>query len=150
VVDRASKISSMHNLVAINKETQKVSAFLVYNLLRSGIEIYGYYSSSEYLSMFPNNGLLHVIQSNYLATKAVDVISYGYSSIQDGTKSDGLHNFKQRVGFSAIPIKRVFLINPKYQFIKNLGLEHILGLTLKLFPKNRQLKKAKGILKNID
>lgn len=150
LIERTETLSANKNLAVISKETGDVAGFLIYNWVGRYIEIFGVFSVNEYLSDCPNNGMFHYMQEKYLTGKKVDIISYGYSSIQNKSSKDGLHKFKLRVGFKATPIRRYFLINPRYRFLNSNLFRSIVVILLKIFPSNRKLNKISGMLKLIN
>lgn len=134
-------------LAATDIETGMLGGYLVMTIVEDWIEVTGAFSDTDHLNNCPNNGLFHHLQDAYLKTGKVKMISYGYSSVQKGSSIDGLHHFKQRIGFDAVPIKRVFLLKPSLRFIFNPVTGVLVSLMLKLFPKNRPLNKIDGIMR---
>ena len=100
----------------------------------------------EHRRLCPNNALSDFLLNYFLIKNNYNNVCYGLSSIQEEAITEGLHNYKVRVGFEAIKVNRMFLIHPYVLPFKEL-LALILKLSLKVFPKNRQLKKANGIFK---
>jgi hypothetical protein len=149
IINRAKYVTFTENLVAMDKDTGEIAGFLLYEKVHNGIEVFSAYAANKYLNDRPNNGLFHTLQQRELASMEVKVISYGYSSIQDKSNKDGLHQFKVKVGFEATPVQRRFILNPKYELLVNKSTHLIVEKLLMVLPKNRILRKVNGILKLI-
>jgi hypothetical protein len=109
------------------------------------VEIGGH-STNDGLIFNPNNGLVHHLLTEFLVERKIRVVSYGLSSIQESSKADGLHHFKVKVGFEAIPVRRIFLPHPLLRpFVSRLSLA-IGHRAMHLFPGNRVLRKGCGVL----
>ncbi len=109
----------------------------------------GGHSTNAGLQFRPNNGLVHYILSHLLVENTFAAVSYGYSSVQEGSNAQGLHQFKTRVGFEAIPVHRAFVLHPLLQpFANRLSLA-MARRVLKLAPANRILRKACGVLARV-
>lgn len=107
----------------------------------------GGYSASEFLPLCPNNALIfHIVRYVFSNTNAI-VVDYGFSSIQGLSNSDGLHRFKIKMGFEAIPVRRVFTINPLVRPIISRVVPLIMRGLLKLSPHHPLLTKADGALR---
>jgi hypothetical protein len=123
-------------------------AFFTVTAVDDWVEVGGH-SQHEGLQWRPNNGLMHCVLDYYLSCGRVRVVSYGLSSIQEGTNASGLHDFKLRVGFEAVPVHRAFSVHPYLKPLANpLSLKVATGL-LTALPDNRWLRKACGALKFI-
>ena len=120
-------------------------AFFITTAVEDWIEIGGY-SSDMGLEFRPNNGLVHYLLTHCLTEWGFHAVSYGLSSVQEESKAAGLHQFKTKVGFEAIPVHRTFIPHPLLRPFANrfsLALGH--G-ALKLLPGNRTLRKGCGVL----
>lgn len=96
----------------------------------------------------PNNTLADFVLNYFLKEGQCNVVSYGLSSIQEDSGSEGLHNYKVRVGFQPINVDRSFVLHSYISPVKKqIGL--LLSILLKILPKNRKLKKAQGIFNKI-
>jgi hypothetical protein len=94
----------------------------------------------------PNNGLVHYLLNEFLVNRKFRVVSYGLSSIQESSNATGLHQFKVKVGFEAIPVRRVFVPHPLLRpFVNQLSLA-VGHRAARYFPGNRALKKGCGVL----
>ena len=103
-------------------------------------------STNAGLAFSPNNGLVHHLLTYFLTERGLRAVSYGLSSIQEHSSAEGLHQFKIRVGFEAIPVRRIFVVHPLLRPFANrfsLAMGH--G-ALRLLPGNRLLKKGCGML----
>ena len=107
--------------------------------------IQGSFSTNEHRKFCPNNGLADFVLNYYLRQKEFKLVCYGLSSIQENTGKEGLHSYKVRIGFEAIPVKRVFIFHPLIFPFKGI-IKFILHNLLLLFPHNRTIRKASGIL----
>ncbi len=110
--------------------------------------IQGSFSTDEHRKFCPNNTLADFVLNYFLKEGQCNVVSYGLSSIQEDSGSEGLHNYKVRVGFQPINVDRSFVLHSYISPVKKqIGL--LLSILLKIFPKNRKLKKAQGIFNKI-
>jgi len=110
------------------------------------LEIEGSFSMTDFLNYYPNDLLLYTTLTNYLVERGKNIVSYGLSSIQSTSNEAGLHAFKRKIGFDALPVYRSFILHP---FLRPFNNELTLcGLKtgLRIFPKNRLFKKAAGVL----
>jgi hypothetical protein len=97
-------------------------------------------------SFCPNDGLIHVLLEELLNRRQFRTVGYGLSSLQDAGAAGGLHHFKTKVGFPALPVYRVFEVHPLLRSIVNgLSLRLVTALVLR-HPSNRRLRKAKGAM----
>ena len=78
------------------------------------------------------------------------LVSYGLSSIQPSRDpEDGLHHFKTKLGFRAMPVHRAFILHRLLQPIANaVTLKGIDALT-RLSPGERRLRMAAGVLATV-
>ena len=134
-----------HKVVAAKLENEMV-AFMSLIVLDDFVIIQGSFSTSEHRKFCPNNGLADFVLNYYLRQKEFKLVCYGLSSIQENTGKEGLHSYKVRIGFEAIPVKRVFIFNPfvsPFKFV----IKSSLYILLLIFPHNRPIRKASGIIK---
>jgi hypothetical protein len=110
----------------------------------------GSFSMNSMLGYRPNDALLYVTLSNYLAMPNCRVVSYGLSSIQPGCGTGGLHRFKLKVGFHPKRVHRAFVLHPSVRPFANcvtLAAAHsTVNAALRIQPRNRRLKKLGGML----
>ena len=124
----------------------RLAAFLQLVAVNDWVSIGGY-SADEFLSFCPNNALICHAVRYCLAEKKARVVDYGFSSIQAVSNADGLHRFKVRMGFEAVPIHRVFSVNPMLKpFVNRVSAALVNGM-LRLSPRHPVLKKAEGALR---
>jgi len=103
-------------------------------------------SSTAALRNCPNNAMLYVATRRLLVDEKRVFVSYGLSSVQAGPTHLGLHKYKVRMGYEAIPRHRVFVPRP------------LVGLLLKpkvaswmwdrmerIFPKSPFVRKVAGV-----
>jgi hypothetical protein len=123
-----------------------LAAFLSITAVDDWAEIEGCYSANFALSLRPNDTLMAVALHEYLVNRRSRLVSYGLSSIQAETSAAGLHRFKTKVGFEALPVHRTFVVHPFARHLVN-GFSHgCLRMLLSLAPRNRLIKKAEGVL----
>lgn len=135
-----------HKVVAawLDKE---IIAFMSLIVMQDFVVIQGSFSTNDHKKFCPNNGLVDFVNNYFLKVKGFSTVCYGLSSVQENTGEEGLHLYKVRVGFEAIPIQRVFILHPLIAPFK--GIIRLLFRWLKyLLPENRPIKKASGILES--
>lgn len=137
-----------HQAVGAWKEDSLV-AFMSLAVVDDWVEIEGSFSVNEGRSFCPNDGLAHFILKEFLGQARYRTVSYGLSSIQDDSEEDGLHNYKRKVGFEARPVHRAFVLHPWLRPFANTMARTGAQLASKAWPRNRFLKKAKGVLLSI-
>jgi hypothetical protein len=108
------------------------------------------FSMSSTLAHRPNDALIYTALSHYLVTQKCRVVSYGVSSVQAETSAAGLHRFKRKLGFEAIPVHRAFVVHPALRPLANrvtLNAAHTLvNRILRFRPREPRLKKLGGVL----
>lgn len=124
----------------------KLAAFASVLLYHDFLEIEGLFSCNNYLKDRPNDLLIFTILNTAINIDKMKLVSYGFSSIQDNTNEEGLHQFKIKCGFDSISVSRKFVINPNYKWLINIFTKKMVKITLLLFPKNVKLRKLNGIL----
>lgn len=123
----------------------KLDAFVSLIIFNNNVEIEGVFSKDTSLPLCVNNYLNFAVTHYFLNEKKMNLVSYGFSSIQDGD-FEGLHKFKLKCGFDAIKVQRIFELNPKYKFLINNVTLSILKGIVKLFPTNRLARKINGVI----
>jgi hypothetical protein len=127
----------------------RLAAFLSLTEVDDWVEIEGSFSVTELLPLRPNDALMYRALSQYLVEERRRVVAYGLSSIQAESNAVGLHAFKTKMGFEARPVHRAFALHPALTpFANRLG-QVGLGVLLWLWPHQRQLKKAEGVLASV-
>jgi hypothetical protein len=146
LIEASNKIPTYKILAAIDPESGKLAATLIFNHIGRLITTIGHYSENDFLINRPNNGLFHILKQHYLVTDLVEMIEYGYSSIQQSSNHESLHFFKTSIGFEALSVDRKFIINPKYRLLFNPLSKLVYKLFLKIFPQNKYLLKVDSVL----
>jgi hypothetical protein len=104
------------------------------------------YSRNEYLPLRVNDALMFHVLSHYMRDRQCRLASFGFSSVERTGKEAGLHRFKTKVGFSALPVHRTFTLHPLLRPLINRATLASVTLALKALPRNRILKKTAGLL----
>lgn len=126
---------------------ERVEAFASVLCYHDFIEIEGLFSCNEALSDRPNDYIIYSILDVALNLDKMQCVSYGYSSIQEDSNEEGLHRFKVKCGFEAIPIRRHFVFNNTWRWIFNPFTKLLIKALLALRPSNLTLRKLHGILR---
>lgn len=105
------------------------------------------YSRNEYLSLHVNDALMFHVLWHYMRDRQYRLVSFGFSSVERTGKEAGLHRFKTKFRFTAIPVHRTFALHPLLRPLVNRATLAGVTLALKAFPRNRILKKAAGLLR---
>ena len=107
------------------------------------------FSVTGMLRYRPNDALLYTALSTHLRPGRCRVISFGVSSLEADSNIAGLHRFKRKVGFDAIPVHRAFSLHPGIRPLASrptLTAAHwTVRAALRLRPRNRVLKKLEGM-----
>lgn len=123
-----------------------LAAFLSITEIDDWAEIEGSFSRNDLLNSRPNDALMYAVLSRYLVYESKRLVSYGLSSIQQAGDAEGLHAFKTKVGFRAQAVHRVFVLHPLLRpFSTRLAVKGV-NVIRGLFPRNRMLNKASGVL----
>jgi hypothetical protein len=104
------------------------------------------YSRDEYLPQHSNDALMYHVLYHYMRERGFRIVSFGFSSVERTGREAGLHRFKTKVGFSAIPVHRRFAVHPLLSPLVNRATLAAVNLSLRALPRNRVLKKASGLL----
>lgn len=127
----------------------QLAAFLTVLHVDDWVEL-GSFSMTAMLRDRPNDALLYAALSYYVGRRRCRVASFGLSSIQARSNAAGLHRFKRKVGFRAIPVHRAFVLHPSLRPFSNrltLSAAHgAVNAALGLRPRDRRLKKLGGVL----
>lgn len=125
---------------------ERLAAFFTATEVDDWVSIGGW-SGDEFLPLRPNNALVYYAVHYYLVERKLRIVSYGLSSVQAVTNAEGLHRFKVKMGFEALPVHRAFVVNPLLRPFVNRGSWKLAHSLLKLAPRNPMLKKAEGALR---
>jgi len=123
-----------------------LAAFLSITEIDDWAEIEGSFSRNDFLSLRPNEALMYAALSRYLALEGKRLVSYGLSSVQQAGDAEGLHAFKTKVGFQSEVVNRVFILNPVLRPAVNRLTVKSVNMLRELFPRNRFLNKASGVM----
>lgn len=121
-------------------------AFMTLVVVDDWVEIEGAFSTDADRGLCPNDGLASFVLRHYLAEGCATTVSYGLSSIQDGAQGAGLHAYKTKIGFEAMPVHRAFALHPWVKPWVSPVTVRGLQLMERMLPRNRMMKKATGML----
>jgi hypothetical protein len=124
----------------------RLAAFIQVVAVNDWVSLGGY-SADEFLPLCPNNALIFYAVQHAFRTHGVRVVDYGFSSIQTVSNADGLHRFKVKMGFQAVPVRRNFAIHPLLRPFANRVLPGIVKRLLRVSPNHPLLTKADGALR---
>jgi hypothetical protein len=129
-------------------KNDQLAAFLSITEVEDWAET-GCFSTDALLNLRPNDALFFYALSHYLTERGFRLVSYGLSSVQAESNVLGLHVFKTKLGFEAHPVHRAFVLHPFFRPLANrLTLWGVNG-ALRLIPRDRHLKKMRGVLASI-
>ena len=123
-----------------------LASFLSVTELDKWADIDGCFSADALLSYRPNDALFFYVLSRFLSRRGCRAVTYGISSLQAVSNRDGLHAFKIKVGFEALPVHRAFAFHPLVRPFANRFALRGINIALRLRPGDRRLKKAEGVL----
>jgi hypothetical protein len=123
----------------------RLDAFASLIIFNNNVEIEGVFSRNDSLPLCVNNYLNFAVTHYFLNIKKMNLVSYGFSSIQEGD-FDGLHKFKLKCGFEAVKVQRIFVVNPKYRLLVNKLSLSLVKRIVSIFPKNRIARKLEGVI----
>jgi hypothetical protein len=123
-----------------------LAAFLSLVEVDDWTEIEGCFSANALLSLRPNDTLMYSALSGHLTEDGRRIVCYGLSSIQAESNAATLHTFKTKVGFEARPVHRAFAVHPLLAPLANRLTGVALRALLRVFPRERRLKKAEGMM----
>ena len=103
-------------------------------------------SCTEALNLCPNNALLYTATRHLLVDQKYAYVTYGLSSIQVNVHELSMHKYKTRMGYEALRMHRVFVVQPALRPLvtsplMSWGLEKLAGLC----PKSANLRKIAGM-----
>jgi hypothetical protein len=140
------RMRSMHRHIGALNDG-RLAAFLVVTEANDWATIGANYSVNEALPLRPHNGLLYHAVHHYLFKKKLQLVDHGWSNFPITPKVESLHRFKVKMGFEAVPVQRVFFVNPLLEPIVNDVSWRLANGLLKLWPDNPMLKKAEVALR---
>lgn len=124
----------------------RLAAFLCLTQVDNWASLGASYSLDECLPLRPNNGLHHFALHHYLVEKKFHSVDDGLSNFPITPKVETLHRFKVKVGFEAVPVYRVFVVNPLLRPIVNRTFLKVTHGLIRMWPSNSLLKKAELVL----
>jgi hypothetical protein len=90
----------------------ELAAFVSLNVVDDWVEVTTRCSMQSHLHLRPNDALLYLVLRHFLVDRGCRVVSAGVSSLEQTPSSAGLHRFKMKLGFQAIPVRREFRMHP--------------------------------------
>jgi hypothetical protein len=137
--------NSCHRAIGAWTEN-KLIAFMALIVVDDWVAIEGSFSTNDDRTLCPNDGLASFLLRYFLVERDFTTVTYGLSSIQELNQSGGLHTYKKKVGFEAHPVHRAFVLHPLVRpFANQLALKGA-NIIKHVFPRNRLVKKASGML----
>lgn len=138
-----ARCAAHHAIGAWKGET--LVAFMTLIVVDEWVTIEGCFSTNTGREDCPNNGLAHYVLNHFLAERRAQTVCYGTSSIQD-VNQEGLHSYKTRIGFEAIPVHRAFIAHPFLRPLANPVVLWSINAALRFRPSDRRLRKIGGIV----
>ena len=90
----------------------ELAAFVSLNVVDDWVEVTTRCSMQSHLHLRPNDALLYLVLRHFLVEQGCRLVGAGVSSLEQTPGATGLHRFKIKMGFEAIPVHREFLIHP--------------------------------------
>lgn len=110
----------------------------------------GPYAHADFRKHCATDGLVSLVLDHFINTRKAQMVSYGLSSVQENSSRKGLHVFKIKVGFEAIPVRRKFRLHPVVApFLQGPGRRLVQGLA-DFMPSSRVFRKLGGVLQLLD
>jgi hypothetical protein len=111
-------------------------------------EILYFCTMTEYQKLCTSDGMVSFCLDAFLNQRTAASVSFGLSSLQLGPDPvAGLDRFKQKVGFEAVPVRRMFALHPWLAPVVDiLPLKGLLALC-RMLPHSRLLQKGAGMLR---
>ncbi|MCE7949273.1 MAG: hypothetical protein DYG88_17780 [Chloroflexi bacterium CFX4] len=124
---------------------EKLIAFLSITEVEDWVEFESLFSCTADLVHRPNDTLLYSALRHYLVESPRRVVSYGIRSVQSQSEA-GLHQFKLKVGFEALPVHRAFCVHPLLRPFINPFTHRLLVSMAHRMTTNRVIRKAEGFV----
>jgi hypothetical protein len=121
-------------------------AFMRFMVVDDWVQIEGCCSTNDDRGLCPNDGLVHHLLNYFLVQRRFQLACYGLSSVKLGEGEAGLHTFKKKVGFEAIPVHRTFILHPLIRPFANRLTLRILNTAVRFRSIADRVKKAHGLL----
>jgi hypothetical protein len=109
----------------------------------------GSFSLTEARVMRPNDGLTSVVVDYFLAGDRCRIVSYGLAPLGPDVDLSGLHKFKTKVGFRAVPVRRCYAVHTLLRPCVNRVTAKSMDKIVSKRPQSRPLRKAAGVLRSL-
>ena len=126
-----------------------LAAFLYLLVVDDWVLVNGRCARHDCLNLRPNETLLFAALFHFLVEKKVRLVSAGTASIAAEADTPGLHRFKLKMGFEALPVRRVFILHPSLRPLAHQPARAALSLSRKLCPSVRWLRLMESVLKHV-
>ena len=127
---------------------EELAGFMGVAVACNVVEILYFCTMTEYQKCCTSDGLVHHCLEAFLGQNNVACVSFGLSSLQSGPDPvEGLDRFKQKVGFDAVPVRRVFVLHPWIMPLMTLLPVKLLLALCRALPHSRLLQKGAGMLR---
>lgn len=124
-----------------------VASWILLCKINDSAEIMKFRSCTDYLVQEPNISLLYCLTKHMLVEEKRLWTCTGLSSIYEGTRI-GLHRFKLRSGYEAIPVRREFVaVSALKPLMKCRAFSWCVEKATHIFPKYPLLRKVNGLLR---
>jgi hypothetical protein len=127
----------------------RLAAFMVLTEVDDWVTIRPGFSADEFLPLRPNNGLLHYLLHHYLTEENFRYVDHGLRNCAVTPKVETLHKFKIKMGFSARPVTRVFVVNPLLRPFINRASWRLANRIVTAAPRNPLLEKLELVLDTV-
>jgi hypothetical protein len=126
----------------------ELAGFMGLSVAGGVAEILYFCTMTEHQKLCTSDGLVNFCLDAFLNERAVASVSFGLSSLQLGPDPvAGLDRFKQKVGFEAVPVRRMFALHPWLAPVVDiLPLKGLLAVC-RMLPHSRLLQKGAGMLR---
>ena len=123
-------------------------AYMAITVVEDFALVEGSFSLTEARVMRPNDGLATVVVDHFLGGDRCRIVSYGLAPLQPAAEQSGLHKFKTKVGFRAVPVRRCYAVHPLLRPCVNRVTAKSVGRIAERRPQSRPLRKAAGVLRS--
>lgn len=94
----------------------------------------------------PTNALLFLVTWTMLVVERRRYVSFGTSPVQEGVNEQSLREFKRRMGYEAVPVRRVFIAQPLLRpVLQSRGAALLWRILARTFPGSELVRKAAGL-----
>jgi len=123
-----------------------LAAFIHVVFVDDWVNISGRCAMDEFLNLRPNETLLYATLAYFLAANRVQVVHAGVNSIDERADAPGLHRFKLKMGFEAVPVHRAFVLHPAIRLLSRMPAQGVVSLIRRLSPASRRMRLAECVL----